>query len=163
MALLLGLSIQAVVFPLGHSGIPWLLSRVTPRYGWTDHGPGVWNLLGLIPVLAGAGGLIWIVVAGLQDLDKLPKRVILGLTPPYLLMRGPYAVTRHPMYVIALTLWFGWTLFYGSILGLAGSVVVLLCVNFLVPREERALELTFGQTYRDYMNKVPRWFGKPAG
>jgi protein-S-isoprenylcysteine O-methyltransferase Ste14 len=161
--LLLFLFIFAVVFPFGHAGIPWMLSRLTPRYGWTHHGPGAWNLLGLIPVVGGTFGLIWVFVAALQDFHRVPKRIILGLTPPYLVVRGPYAVTRHPMYVVWLASWFGWALFYGSIANLAGSIVVLLWVNFIVPREERALEMAFGQTYLDYSNKVPRWFGKPSG
>jgi hypothetical protein len=39
--------------------VPWAISLLTPRYGWTSGGPGIWNLLGLIPVLVGTTGLIW--------------------------------------------------------------------------------------------------------
>jgi len=160
MVLILGLFVYSIVFPLVHAGIPWALSRLMPRYGWTEQGPGTGNLLGLIPIAVGAGGFIWIFVTGLQHFDEVPKRVKLGLTPPYLLTRGPYALTRHPMYVAALALWFGWALFYGSVAGLVGSMVVLLWVNFVVPREERGLETAFGQVYLEYKNQVPRWFGK---
>lgn len=47
-------------------------------------------------------------------LALVPERVTLGLTPSYLLMRGPYRFTRNPMYVAELGLWLGWTIFFGS-------------------------------------------------
>ena len=31
--------------------LPWAISLLTPHYGWAAGRPGLWNLLGLIPVL----------------------------------------------------------------------------------------------------------------
>lgn len=39
-------------------GLPWAISLLTPRYGWTDGRPGFWNLVGLVPVLLGSAGLL---------------------------------------------------------------------------------------------------------
>jgi protein-S-isoprenylcysteine O-methyltransferase Ste14 len=140
---------------------PWALSLLTFRYGWAMGRPGLWNLLGLIPVLLGSSGLIWAVS---QHFVHAPEGVEVGLTQKYLLKRGPYAFTRHPMYLSELGLLFGWAVFYGSI---AVSIAFLVaCVAFQfgnVPLEERALEARFGEAYRDYKATVPRWFGKTRG
>ncbi len=83
------------------------------------------------------------------------------LAKSYLLTRGPYAFSRHPMYLSEQVLWFGWAIFYGSLAVLIAFVVWCLVFNFFaVPREERALEARFGEAYRQYKNTVPRWFGK---
>ena len=56
----LGLLVVLVVYPTVLGVLPWALSLLTPRYGWTGSGPGIWNLLGLIPVVAGTAGLLWV-------------------------------------------------------------------------------------------------------
>jgi protein-S-isoprenylcysteine O-methyltransferase Ste14 len=95
---------------------------------------------------------------------ETPERVELGLTPSFLLMRGPYALTRNPMYVSELGLWFGWAIFYGGVLVFIGFVLLWLGTNFIIlPREERALEDHFGDAYREFRNRVPRWLRKTAG
>ena len=45
--------------PLAHGVLPWALSWLAPRYGWTAGYPGSWNWLGLIPIAAGTAVLIW--------------------------------------------------------------------------------------------------------
>ncbi len=45
-----------LLIPLGlgvHVVLPWAISLIAPRYGWADGRPGVWNVLGLIPVAVG--------------------------------------------------------------------------------------------------------------
>ena len=65
------------------------------------------------------------------------------------------------MYVAELGLWFGWALFFGSLVVSIGFVVLLSLVNVVIlPREERGLEATFGQAYLQYKGQVPRWFGR---
>ena len=140
---------------LAHGVVPWASSLLTRRYGWTEGSPGISNFLGLIPVVAGAGGLIWIVVAGLAE----TRRVELTVFPNHLLMRGPYGFTRNPMYSAELALWLGWALWYGSVAVFSGFVVFWAAVNFVVvPWEERSLETRFGETYREYKASKPRWF-----
>lgn len=65
------------------------------------------------------------------------------------------------MYLSELTLLCGWVIFYGSVavlMAFALACAVFNCVN--VPLEERALEARFGEAYREYKRRVPRWFGK---
>ena len=82
-----------------------------------------------------------------------------GLTPSFLMMRGPYQFTRNPMYVAELGLWLGWAIFFGNPSVLIGLLVLWSVVTFIIlPREERSLEEAFGQTYLQYKSRVPRWF-----
>jgi protein-S-isoprenylcysteine O-methyltransferase Ste14 len=44
---------------------------------------------------------------------------------------------------------------------LMASVAWFVFFNFYaMPNEERILEAHFGDVYREYKKKVPRWFGK---
>jgi protein-S-isoprenylcysteine O-methyltransferase Ste14 len=156
MALILAPLLWSVAIPLAHGVIPWAISSLTRRCGWTEGRPGIWNLPGLVPVALGAAALIWVLVVGL---GQTPKRVKLGLTPSVLMMRGPYAFTRNPMYLAELGIWLGWALFFGSIGVLAVAVVLCAVVSFvIVPREEHTLEAKLGKSYFQYKNRTPRWF-----
>jgi protein-S-isoprenylcysteine O-methyltransferase Ste14 len=79
-----------------------------------------------------------------------------------LLTPGPYAVSRNPMFLSELAFWFGWALFYGSLAVLIGFLFWVTLFNFvIVPYEERDLEARFGEAYRAYRARVPRWLGFP--
>ena len=158
MARILAFFAWFAAIPLAHGVVPWAISLLTTRFGWTDGHPSIWNLLGLIPVVIASIILIWTFAVGFAE---TPKRVELGLIPSFLLMRGPYAFTRNPMYVGELGLWLGWSFFYGSVIVLIGFVVLCVLINFVaLPREELTLETQFGEAYYQYKRTVPRWFGK---
>lgn len=148
-----------VAIPLAHGVMPWAMSLLAPRYGWTGDRPGAGNLTGLIPVAGGIAGLLWILAVGLARSGELPDRVVLDWNPKALLMRGPYAFTRNPMYLAELGIWFGWVLFYGSGPVLIGFVGFCAAVNFVVRREERDMHAQFGAAYLQYQRRVPRWLG----
>ena len=74
-----------------------------------------------------------------------------------LLTTGILAHIRNPMY-------FGIVLFYIALIFLSISVIsiILFCFIFLVYNkmvsfEENIMDGIFGQEYRDYKNKVPKW------
>ena len=138
--------------------LPWAISLLTPHYGWAAGRPGLWNLLGLIPVLVGTTGLIW----GLAlHSAQSPEGIEWELDKSYLLRRGIYAFSRHPMYLSELTLLFGWVIFYGSVSLLIAFVAWFIFFNYYaMPNEERILEAHFGEAYREYKSRVPRWLGK---
>jgi protein-S-isoprenylcysteine O-methyltransferase Ste14 len=65
-----------------------------------------------------------------------------------------------PCISLELAFWFGWALFYGSIAVLIGFLFWFALFNFvIVPREERDLEARFGEAYRAYKTRGPRWLG----
>ena len=74
-----------------------------------------------------------------------------------LVTKGPYRLSRHPMYLGMVLILVG----LGVVLGSAApwAVVpafVLVAVKFMGV-EEKAMEETFGQAYRDYRRRVRRW------
>lgn len=75
-----------------------------------------------------------------------------------LVVRGPYRVTRNPMYVGLVTVLSGIAVLLGS---LSPGIIVPLFVAVLDRRfirfEEAALERAFGAGYRDYKARVRRW------
>lgn len=139
-------------------GLPWAISLLTRRYGWTENHPSIWNLFGLIPVIFGTVGLLWGIAL---HSDASPGGIEWELDKSYLLMRRMYAYSRHPMYLSELLLLVGWIIFYGSIAVLILFLAWFLFFNyFAMPNEERILEAHFGEAYRAYKKKVQRWLGK---
>ena len=138
-------------------GLPWAISLLAPRYGWTAGRPNTWNLMGLIPVIVGTIGLLW----GVYRHAAASGGIEWSLDRSYLLTRGLYTFSRHPMYLSELTLLLGWTVFYGSVSVLIVFVIWFLFFNFYaIPQEERVMEMHFGDAYREYKKKVRRWIGK---
>ncbi len=152
----LGLFLWLVAMPLAHGVVPWALSWLAPRHGWTEGYPGTWNWLGLIPIAAGTAVLIWIFASGLARVRELPERMTI-LPPSFLITYGPYAYTRNPLYLGEMALWLGWAILFGSPVVLLAIVVLAVWINLVVPWEERVLARQFGETYRQYQARVPRW------
>jgi protein-S-isoprenylcysteine O-methyltransferase Ste14 len=167
MLFIFSVFVVSVVYPFAFGVLPWLLSLLTPRFGWTEHGPAAWNILGLFPVVAVALGLACYLSVGFALFSKLPPVLeldegerLLTATPRVLITHGPFAWSRNPTYLAGTFIWLGWAIFYGSVVMLILTVVGWTFFNyFKVPREERALEARFGEAYRDYRRRVPRWIG----
>ncbi len=146
-----------VALPLGHVVLPWWISLHSVRRGWSGGLPGGWNLIGILSVSAGLAIIVW--ALGLHFVSA-EQGWELEMTPSYLLVRGPYRFTRNPMYIAAIAIWFGWTVFYGSAAVLVGLAAIWTAVEFaVVPFEERRLEQRWGDPYREYRRQVPRWIG----
>jgi protein-S-isoprenylcysteine O-methyltransferase Ste14 len=72
-----------------------------------------------------------------------------------------YRISRNPIYLSAALMYLG--------IGIAcASWVIMLCavlwiafLNPAIPTEERALIAQYGDSYRKYMKKTPRWIGIP--
>ena len=160
-AIAFGPVVFLAVVPLVHGVLPWAVSLLGPRYGWLHGVPAIWNLLGLLPVTAGALVLLWLFVLGMSQARALPDRVSLDWSPKLLIIRGPYAFSRHPMYLAEAALWLGWSLLYGSVFVLLGLLLLGIGVTIMAAREEQALESKFGEAYRLYQARVPQWFGRP--
>jgi protein-S-isoprenylcysteine O-methyltransferase Ste14 len=110
----------------------------------------------------GAALLVWVMLHGFSRSPDLPERVPVDWSPALLMTGGPYAFSRHPMYIGELGLWLGSAVLYGSPVVLVGFVVLFALMWRLAVREEGSLEAKFGDAYRRYKARVPRWLGVPG-
>jgi protein-S-isoprenylcysteine O-methyltransferase Ste14 len=75
-----------------------------------------------------------------------------------LVERGPYRLTRNPIYIGMIILYFGLAIMLTSMWMLLLLLPVLIVLQrAIVEREEVYLGARFGDTYRRYQARVPRW------
>ncbi len=77
--------------------------------------------------------------------------------PDRLLVDGPYAYTRNPMYLGHLTFLIGLVVATRSPVAPACFIWQLVRLSDRVRRDEVRLEAKFGEEYRRYRARVPRW------
>ena len=140
--------------------------------------PGV--VAGLIPFLItqwhapppgdGPGALRWtgliLIASGLAVvLDAFARFAWEGLGTPApiaptrtLVVSGPYAVVRNPMYVAVLALIFGQAVLFASWgVVLYGVVIAVAFDTFVRLYEEPTLHRVHGEEYAAYRAATPRW------
>lgn len=75
--------------------------------------------------------------------------------------RGLYRYSRHPM-TLAITIAFiGISIAAASWLFLLASAVSIVLFGVTIFGEERGCCELYGDSYREYMNRTPRWIGAP--
>jgi len=77
------------------------------------------------------------------------------------LAKGLYRYSRHPMYITQLVMFIGVGIASASWVFLLFSIVyTILSFVSAIPEERFCLE-KYGDVYREYMNRTPRWIGLP--
>jgi protein-S-isoprenylcysteine O-methyltransferase Ste14 len=75
-----------------------------------------------------------------------------------LVRNGPYRYSRNPDYIGQTLLYVGIALALNTWWPLFLLAPTLVAAHFgVIRREERYLEAKFGQEYRDYKKRTPRW------
>jgi protein-S-isoprenylcysteine O-methyltransferase Ste14 len=77
------------------------------------------------------------------------------------LSKGPFRYSRHPMYLSSSLAYIGVGIACASWLFLLLSVAYMVLSMISAVSEERFLLKKYGDAYRKYMNKTPRWVGMP--
>jgi len=77
--------------------------------------------------------------------------------PQTLVTTGPYAVSRHPMYVGWWLIHLGFGVSRGSAWVMATVPLAILLEHRAVLSEERQLAQSFGQRFERYAERVPRY------
>ncbi len=75
--------------------------------------------------------------------------------------KGLYRYSRHPMYLGLFLTLIGAGIASASWIFLLLSILYIILCAILVSAEERFCLDKFGTTYREYMNRTPRWIGIP--
>ena len=117
--------------------------------------PNVWE--------AAAGALLLVIGVALNVWSARSfERASVGICPfsptPVLVATGPFALSRHPMYVGLVALSLGLTVVTGVLANVWISVAFAIWLHhaYVLP-EERFLRDRFGATYDEYAKRVPRW------
>jgi protein-S-isoprenylcysteine O-methyltransferase Ste14 len=76
-------------------------------------------------------------------------------------IKGLYHYSRHPMYIATVLFLLGVGIASASWLFLLLSIVFTILNIFRVIFEERFCLEKYGDAYREYMNKTPKWIGIP--
>jgi protein-S-isoprenylcysteine O-methyltransferase Ste14 len=108
---------------------------------------------GLVVYLAGFLLMGWALIS-------LGKNYQLGGSDPrtrdVLIITGPYAVIRHPMYTAALCIAFGLACLLDSLGCLCAFIIYLLLILLLLPIEEESLSRVYGEQFAGYKRRVRR-------
>jgi protein-S-isoprenylcysteine O-methyltransferase Ste14 len=76
---------------------------------------------------------------------------------------GPYSVTRNPLYFFSFLGAAGVGAQVGSVvLGLICAILAIIVFSMVVRQEEQVLLARYGETYRTYLARVPRFLPKPS-
>ena len=143
----------AIVLPgVGAILLPWLIvgqPSVPTGAAW----------IGLVPLALGLPLSLWCVILfavrgrGTPAPWDPPRRFIAV---------GPYRIVRNPMYLGAGSVIAGEAILFSSWpLALYLVAIVIVWHLFVVGYEEPALEREFGDEYRAYRSRVPRWLPRP--
>ncbi len=128
-----------------------------------------WSSMWLLPIdrrvallAGGAAAAVGAAVYIAARVQFRSFRLTWGLDSSRLVTTGIYRFSRNPQTVGAVLFWTGTALLGRS--GVALLLAGLLWLAFLVwlPVEEQILERTFGQDYRRYQGRTPRFLGLPG-
>jgi protein-S-isoprenylcysteine O-methyltransferase Ste14 len=101
-------------------------------------------------------GFILIVISGIGRVWS--SAYISGLKSKKVISYGPYSIVRNPLYLFSFLGFVGAGLAFGSII-----ITLLLVITFAITHipiilyEEKKLIGIFGDEFRDYMKRVPRF------
>jgi protein-S-isoprenylcysteine O-methyltransferase Ste14 len=86
----------------------------------------------------------------------------IAATPPgEPFVKGLYRYSRHPMMFFMFLTFIGIGIAAASWLFLLLSAGVIVLYTVYVVAEERGCSERYGESYREYMNRTPRWLGFP--
>jgi protein-S-isoprenylcysteine O-methyltransferase Ste14 len=75
--------------------------------------------------------------------------------------QGVYRFSRHPIYLGSFLLFFGIGIACASWVFILFALAWIILWLIAVPAEEKDVSEKYGDTYREYMNRTPRWLGIP--
>jgi protein-S-isoprenylcysteine O-methyltransferase Ste14 len=119
-----------------------------------------WFRLQLVTI---AGFLLLVIAAfflfkSLRQFFQTKNTVILIKPASSLQTTGIYSMTRNPMYVGLAIVYLAITCFVGNWWNIIlFPVLILIVQEYIIRREEKYLEIEFGEAYEQYKRKVRRW------
>jgi len=108
-----------------------------------------WLYIGLFVYLF---GMIFTIVAGINLINTPLDRPA---------TKGLYRISRNPIYLGTFLIFIGVGIACASWLFLLLIAVFIILQNILIDAEERWCLEKYGDSYREYMDRTPKWIGIP--
>ena len=138
----------------------WVIIDVTA--GLVLHAVWIWRggprlalpAFGLVTLVAGFGLMIWA-----WKLFHIRGTAVCPFdSSTQFVQEGPYRFTRNPMYLGMTLILLGIAFFAGTPPVFLAPLAFFLTIHFtFIPHEEKKMEETFGEEYRNYKRRVRRW------
>jgi protein-S-isoprenylcysteine O-methyltransferase Ste14 len=141
------------------AGAMWLLAawareRDLAQLPGIEMASGASAALGIAVLVAGVAWSAWAAwgfAAGGTPIEP-------GRVSTELLVRGPFRVSRNPIYLGMAVSLVGWTIWLAQPLALLGVAAFVLVLRWrIIGHEERMLTDRFGDEYLAYRSRVRRW------
>lgn len=116
--------------------------------------PGLWRLIGLLPLASGIG-LNFTADKALHQANTTVKPFEASTT---LITNGVFQISRHPMYLGFVLILIGLAVLLGSLIPyFVIPIFAILMDRVFIQIEERMLKEQFGQTWLAYKARIRRW------
>ena len=144
------------------AGIPALMWWVSGRpFPWAPALP--WAIVAILLMIPGLVSSIWSIVHMRKVGEGNPFDAYNHEVAPrtkHLMTDGPYRLSRNPMLLGVYIYDIGVLLWLQSWWPLVVFAVEVVLLTLQVRSEEKRLEADFGEEYREYKQRVPRYFLK---
>jgi protein-S-isoprenylcysteine O-methyltransferase Ste14 len=133
--------------------VPYWILQITG--GVTPPAVGLLEVVSVLLALFGAAMVVWVSIAFVTHGGGTP----VPIEPPRnFVAAGLYRFVRNPMYFGALLALFAEAVLFRSLWILLYAGMLWLALHtFTVLLEEPQLERRFGEAYREYRRRTPRW------
>ena len=113
-----------------------------------------YNYFGLILIIIGSLITVWA-----DWLFKQAKTTVKpGQQSNLLVIKGPYKISRNPMYLGMLMILLGISFILGTLIAFLSPVIFYLIMQFIfIPLEEKMLQQKFNQQFLNYKKQTRRW------
>ena len=140
--------IWALIYLVAAACVSWLT-------GWPTF-PGAHLVpLGIVLTVGGFAPTLWAATLFRREGTEIKPT---SATNAKLVIRGPYAFTRNPMYLGLVIISLGIAFWVGAIWMFAAPVLTFATANWVhIPFEEAKMRRQFGAAFDDYTRKIRRW------
>lgn len=137
--------------------LPPVWTAACAAVAWGFYVPVPWGPLPAVGAVVLVIAVV-LVAAAVREFARSRTTVIPHRVPTALISGGVFRLSRNPIYLADLLFVAGFSLIWGSLIGLilVPVLAVVLVRRFIVPEEVR-LEAAFGDDWRRYAASVRRW------